>query len=167
MVRKIWVASTCPKELFRSAVIVPDVLLASQADRRLEGGLRGAAVLDDRAHGKEDLGGVDLPEGTLQLGGDGGRRRRGQPPRGGVLLLLPVEQERLRGGLRGQLRTETGSQPDDQHADRDDDDRGQLRPLRPPARGRGLLPGLRRRPGRYVTGRPRRGGGQAGGPGHL
>src|ERR1035441_3639621 len=135
MVRKIWVASTCPKELFRSAVIVPDVLLASQADRRLEGGLRGAAVLDDRAHGKEDLGGVDLPEGTLQLGGDGGRRSRGQPPRGGVLLLLPVEQERLRGGLRGQLRTETREPPGCPPPHPEEAPRGPLPPL-PPAGAR-------------------------------
>src|ERR1017187_3790578 len=124
MVRKIWVASTCPKELFSSAVTVAGVAVVSPP-------AAAYCCCCQSSRNACAVGSADSSE---------------PKPVASPITSTPTAQEPLRGALRGQLRPETGSQPDDQPADRDDDDRGQLRPLRPPARGRGLLPGLTRRP---------------------
>ena len=147
------------------ASIGPHASLLGEVDRGREGRLRGAAVLDDRLHGQEQLRRVELRDSSAQVRGHGVRRGRGQRARGGVLLLLPGEQERLRGGFGRKFRAEAGGQADDQDADGHDGDarRYATRFVRRVA-GEDLRPGLHpswaRRGG--LTGSRR---GQPGGPG--
>ena len=147
------------------AAIFPHASLLGEVDRGREGRIRGIAMLDDRLHRQEQLRRIELRESPLQPRGDRVRGGRGQRARGGVLLLLPGDQERLHGGLRGKLRSEAGGQADDQHADGHDDERGETRPLRSPDRGRGLAAGPARRARSHMAGRPTPAGGQPGGPG--
>ena len=123
------------------ATIGPHAALLGEVHRGRERRVRGAAVLDDRLHGQEELRRVELGDRSPQLRGYGVRRGRGQRARGGVLLLLPGEQERLHGGFGREFRAESGGQADDQDADGHDRDRRDARALSPPDRGRGLAAG--------------------------
>ena len=127
------------------AAVGPHASFRGQIDRGGERCLRRIAVLRDRVHGQEQLGGVELREGAFQRRGDGGRRGRGQRARGRVMLLLPVQQEGLGGRLGGGLGAEARGQADDQHPDHDNEHADEPGPPRQPDPRPGPAAGVRMR----------------------